>query len=242
VPPEIVFSPAEIDRMTAEIRVITVPHPVRRRLEFFASQFEFCELAGVQFEYLTKDTARLSGSDWLELSAADNGRDRLGDIGCQTLKGLSVRNLMALLAYAKAMAYFRGNAEVELEDLRQVLPFVLRDKLRPDLDSPFFAQPENLPFKSDRISWLRQLFDTSCQEYDRLALDEDDSLASLEAEFARGLEGLSERDTRTRLSTIERQIDKRIRAGKLYGPVHDELLKLKYLHQRYSNYLSWLRA
>ena len=29
---------------------------------------------------------------------------------------------------------------------------------------------------------------------------------------------------------------------KLYGHLYDDLLKLKYLHQRYTNYLRWLRA
>ena len=36
---------------------------------------------------------------------------------------------MTLLIYAKALAYFRGNRIVELEDVRQILPFVLHDKL-----------------------------------------------------------------------------------------------------------------
>ena len=54
----------------------------------------------------------------------------------ETRNGISVRNLMTLLIYAKALAYFRGNAEVELDDVRQVLPFVLHDKLQPDLQSP----------------------------------------------------------------------------------------------------------
>ena len=70
--------------------------------------------------------------------------------------GMILRTLMALLIYAKAMAYFRGNGEVELEDLRQVLPFVLHNKLQPDLDAPFFALPENAAYRSDRLGWLRR--------------------------------------------------------------------------------------
>jgi hypothetical protein len=41
------------------------------------------------------------------------------------------------------MAYFRGHRTVELDDLRQVLPFVLHDKLQPDLEAPFFDAPGN---------------------------------------------------------------------------------------------------
>ena len=242
VPPEIVFTEAELDTLSKTVRRIPVPAEVRRRIEFFTSQFELMETAGAQYEYLTKDTARLSGVDWALITAADSGRDRLKDIGCQTLNGLSVRNLMTLLSYAKALAYFRGGQEVALEDVRQVLPFVLRDKLRPDPDAPFFALPENAALRVDAVGWLRQVFDLSCEEYDRLDLDRDDPVAALGDEFEKGLDGLEEREVRARLTRIERVIAERVAGRKLYGPIYDDLLKLKYLHQRYTNYLHWLGA
>ncbi|HEY9132003.1 MAG TPA: AAA family ATPase [Dyella sp.] len=242
VPREIIFSEAEADRLGEEIRAVEVPHDVRRRIEFFCSHFELMETAGAQFEYLTKDTARLAGLDWAQVTAADSGRDRMKDLGCQTLNGLSVRNLMTLLVFAKATAYFRGNTAVALDDIRQVLPFVLNDKLQPDLDAPFFALPENAAYRTDRLSWLRWLFDASNAEYDRLNLDHDDPVGELSTQFAKGLDGVSERETRSRLVRIERLIEERVNGRKLYGHLYDDLLKLKYLHQRYTNYLHWLQA
>ena len=242
VPREIVFTEKEVDRLGEEIRQVEVPVEVRRRLEFFTSQFELFETAGAQFEYLTKDTARLSGVDWGQTVAADNGRDRLKDLGCQTRNGLSVRNLMTLLIFAKALSYFRGNRTVDLEDLRQILPFVLHDKLQPDLDAPFFSLPENAAYRTDRLSWLRRLFDLANDEYNRLDLDRNDAVGALSAEFGKGLDGLSERETRSRLSNIERSIGELVKGRKLYGHLYDDLLKLKYLHQRYTNYLHWLRS
>lgn len=241
-PREIIFTEAEVDRIGEEVRAVEVPTEVRRRLEFFASQFELFETAGVQFEYMTKDTARLSGMDWGQMVAADDGRDRLKDLGCQTKNGVSVRNLMTLLVFSKALAYFRGARIVTLEDVRQILPFVLQDKLQPDLEAPFFNLPENAAYRSDRVSWLRRLFDLSCNEFDRLDLDRNDPVSDCTAEFERGLEGVSERETRVRLAKIERLIAERTKGRKLYGPVFDDLQKLKYLHQRYTNYLHWLRA
>lgn len=146
VPREIIFTDDEIDRMGVEIRQVEVPQEVRRRIEFFASQFELAESAGGQFKYMTKDT------------------DRLKYLGCQTMNGLSVRNLMTLLTFAKALAYFRGNPAVELDDVRQILPFVLHDKLQPDPDSPFFGLPENAAYRTDRLSWLRCMLDLSNDE------------------------------------------------------------------------------
>ncbi|MBB6133333.1 MoxR-like ATPase [Massilia aurea] len=242
MPPELIFSELDVDTMGREVRAIAVPEDVRRRLEFFASQFELLDAAGGQFEYMTKDTARLSGVDWRDITAADTGRDRLKDLGCQTRNGVSVRNLMTLLVYAKALAYFRGNPAVELEDLRQVLPFVLRDKLHPDLDAPFFAVPEHAPYRTDRVSWLRHLFDLSNAEFLRLNLEHDDPVGEMAALFAQGLDGVSERETRARLVRIEKLIASLTKGKKLYGHLYDDLLKLKYLHQRYTNYLAWLRA
>ena len=242
VPREIIFSEAESEQMMVQIRAVDVPDDVRRRIEFFSSQFELMETAGAQFEYLTKDTVRLAGTDWAQATAADSGRDRMKDLGCQTRNGLSVRNLGTLLVYAKALAWFRGNQAVALDDVRQVLPFVLNDKLQPDLDAPFFALPENAAYRSDRLSWLRWLLDASNAEYDRLDLDRNDPVGELSAQFARGLDGVTERETRARLTRIERLVEERVKGRKLYGHLYDDLLKLKYLHQRYTNYLHWLRA
>ena len=242
VPRQIVFSAEEVDRMGDEIRAVELPAPVRRRLEFFASQFAFCEVAGEQFEYKTKDTVRLAGAEWSSVTARDTGRDRLKDLGCQTQNGLSVRALMTVMIYAKAMAYFRGNPAVDLEDLRQVLPFVLHDKLTPDADAPFFETPGNEALRTDRIGWLRRMFDLACGEYDRLDLDRTDPVGEWSEELARGLDGLKEAEVRARLLKIERQITEWSKGAKLYGHLYDDLLKLKHLHQRYTNYLRWLKT
>jgi MoxR-like ATPase len=240
VPRGIVFSEGEIETMNAQIRAVTIPEPLRRRLEFFASHFEFFDPGGEQLEYKTKDTVKGSGGDLALLAAADTGRDRVKDLGSQTRNGLSVRALMTALAFVKAMAYFRGSRETSLEDMRQILPFVLHDKLVQEPDSPFFETAGNELYRVDRVSWLRKLFDLSCAEFDRLNLDGDDPVAALEAEFAAGLDGLPEAEVRARLVKIERLLTEWARGRKLYGHLYDDLLKLKYLHQRYTNDLRWL--
>ena len=148
---------------------------------------------------------------------------------------------MTLLVFAKAMAWFRGKEEVEFEDLRQMMPFVLHDKLVQDTDSPFFEAARRSVYRSDKIGWIRTLFDLSCAEYDRLNLDRDDPVAKLEAEFDVGLDGVTEKEARARLVKIERLMSDWSKGGKLYGHLFDDILKLKYLHQRYTNYLKWLR-
>ena len=241
VPPEIVFDADEHDRLHRDVLAVRIPVPVRRRLEFFASQLEVLERAAWQFEYRTKDTAKLAGIDPHLLAAADTGRDRLGDIGAQTLNGLSVRALQSLISYAKAMAFFRGNAEVDLADLRAVLPFVLHDKLVPDLQSAPFDDEEREPLRADRVSWIRDLFDTACQQYDAAGLDQDDPVAEILSAVEAGLEGLGEAEVLRRTAQIEGLLSLWQDAVKLHGNVYEDALVLKYAHQRYTNYLAWLR-
>ncbi|WP_309232706.1 ATPase [Actinotalea sp. JY-7885] len=241
VPPEIVFSADEHDRVHREVLAVHLPAAVRRRLEYFASQLEVLEHAAWQLEYRTKDTARLAGVDPHTLSVADTGRDRLADVGAQTLNGLSVRALQSLILYAKAMAYFRGNAQVTLADLRAVLPFVLHDKLQPDLQATSFDAPERQALRTDRVSWIRDLFDTTCRQYDAEELDADDPVGEILAELDRGTHGLTEQEVLRRTARIEGLLALWQDSVKLYGSVYDDALALKYAHQRYSGYLAWLR-
>jgi hypothetical protein len=143
---------------------------------------------------MTKDTARLSGTDWAQAVAADKGRDRLKDLGCQTRNGLSVRNLMTLLVYAKALAYFRATPQVDLDDVRQVLPFVLHDKLQPDLDAPFFALPEQRAYRTDRIEWLRRLVRPRPAPSTTASIWTVTTRGELSKQFSQGLDGVSERE------------------------------------------------
>jgi MoxR-like ATPase len=242
VPAELLFATVEIDAMQRSIRDIDVPDPILARIGFFMSQFEFAERAAVAFEYRTKDTARLAGVEAETLATLDSGRDRLADLGCQTRNGLSVRNIMTLLTFAKALAWFRGADEVALDDVAQIMPFVLRDKLQPDPDAPFFESSGNESLRSDPIAWLRTIFDLSCRDYDRLGREQTDPVGQMLATFDEGLDGLTAARVQERLVAIERHLRELAGNGKLYGHVYDDTLALKYLHQRYTNYLRWLQT
>lgn len=241
IPEEIIFTEDEIDRINEQIRTVSMPVPLRKRLEFFCRQFEFFEYSSDKLEYMTKDTAKLSGLDFRSLFKQDNGKDQVKNLGSQTINGISVRKIMTLIIYSKALAYFRGNSEVELEDIRQILPFILHDTLVPHLESPFFDQQGNERYRVDRLIWLRKLFDLSCEEYLNLNLDEEDPIDEFDKQFNKGLENVSIKEIDKRLLGIEKQLNRWAQEKKLYGYRHDDILKLKYLHQRYTNYRRWLK-
>jgi MoxR-like ATPase len=241
VPPQIIFNAEEQERMGKEILEVEFPPELRRRFEFFASHFEFFEPAARQLEYMTKDTVKLAGVEFNLLAGAETGKDASRDLGSQTQNGLSVRALMTTLVFVKAMAYFRGHKEVSFDDVRQIIPFVLHDKMTQNADSPFFDQSTGQALRTDHVSWIRNLFDESCREYERLNLDREDPVTALDNEFEQGLEGVSEKEVRRRMVAIERLLGEWTKGRKFYGHMFDDVLKLKYLHQRYNNYLAWLQ-
>lgn len=240
VPGEIIFTEAEIDRMHADILAVEMPRALLRRLEHFASQFEFCEPAGEQIEYKTKDVVKLAGENPATLAERETGKSKAKDLGLQTANGLSVRAIMTILVFTKALAYFRGAREVSLDDLRAMVPFVLHDKLVQNPDASFLEEQGNTVYRVDRVSWIRRLFDLSCAEYDQVGLDKNDPVGALMDAFARGLEGVTRKQAEEALVAIERRMDAHQKERKLHGPIFDDILALKYLHQRYRNYLRWL--
>jgi len=241
IPREIIFSEEELTRMNRAIRNVPIDTSVRSALEFFCRHFEYFEPSSPRLEYMTKDTAKLSGRDFGLLLKEITGKDLIKDLGAQTHNGLSVRKLMTIIMFSKALAFFRGSSFVGMEDMRQMIPFVLHDTLVPHLEAPFFDQPGHDSYRIDRISWLRKLFDLSNAEYYRLNLQNDDPVGVFEEEFRAGLDGLSLKEVEKRLNAIERYLGTLAKTGKMFGHLADDILTLKYLHQRYTNYRRWLK-
>src|SRR5262249_4344458 len=203
VPRQIIFSAEELDAAHAAILKVPIPRPVRRRIEFFAAQFDFCDLAAREIEYKSKDTIRLAGKTLAAVCANDCGRDKVKCLCSQTENGLSVRSLMTLLAFGKTLAWFRGSPEGTLADVRQLVPWILHEKLTPNPPAPFFDQTGHDIYRLDRVAWIRRAFDLACEEFVRLDLDRNDPVAALDDAFDRGLDGVSQAGVRKQLNDIE---------------------------------------
>jgi hypothetical protein len=220
---------------------VPLPADVRRKLEYFTGQFEFVQHGGRRFEYRTKDVVATAGGDVSAVIDANSGADLVVDLGAQTLNGLSVRALQTLILYAKASAWFRGASSVGLDDVRAMVPFVLRGKLLPNPQHPRFEAGDK-ELAHDPASWLVDLFDTAMKQFVALGLDAADPVGDLLAELGGGLDGLDRLTVSQRLTRIESEVGRISKVGKIYGRDYDDLVALKYLHQRYSNYLHWLEG
>lgn len=242
VPTELVFSAEDRRRIAAAARAVPLPDAVRRRIEFFVSHFEFAQHGGRRFEYRTKDTVATAGGDVAEVIERNSGADLEVDPGAQSTTGISVRALLVLIRYAKAMAFFRGVAEVTVDDVAAVLPFVLRGKLLANPRHPRFDGDADRELGLDAVSWLTELWADSNRQFAALGRDSEDPVAELLDQMSRGLDGVDAVEVAQRITAVETAIRRIASAGKLYGRDYDDLLALKYLHQRYTNYRRWLEA
>jgi hypothetical protein len=80
------------------------------------------------------------------------------------------------------------------------------------------------------------------KQFVALGLDAADPVGDLLAELGGGLDGLDRLTVSQRLTRIESEVGRISKVGKIYGRDYDDLVALKYLHQRYSNYLHWLEG
>jgi MoxR-like ATPase len=231
VPDDIVFGPEELDRASAEVRAVPVPAGVLDVLGFFLGQLDFCRQASDRLEHMNKDTLHLAGHRVGHVCTEDCPLDKQENLCSQTENGASPRAFQAVVHFAKALAYFRGLPAVDLEHVRQILPWALFDKLKQNPHSAFFQRADNKVYLTDHVSWIGQLFDRSIQQHaayepvrDRLSL--------LEAQVD-DAPGLGRVEIERRLREIRAVMENLLKHNELNGPVYADLVRLKHLHNRY---------
>lgn len=240
VPADIVFSEAEQDALVAAIRAVPVSEAALRRLEYFVGSLDFCQRASLDFENLSKDTLKLHGIPLHQVCNEDCALDKHVNICSQTTSGLSVRSHMTLLTFAKALAFFRSAPAVTIEDVRQILPYVLHEKLEPNRRGDVFADGSGQFLLHDKVPWIRRMWDTAIAQYDAADRDHNNLGAELLAELEGGLEGVGQKEVEARMHKVEAAVAVLAEQGQLSAPLYEDLIRLKYIYMRYQNYLRWL--
>ncbi|MCK6571943.1 MoxR family ATPase [Myxococcota bacterium] len=240
VPADIVFSEEEQAALVARIRAVPLNQGALRRLEYFVGSLDFCQRASPDFEAKSKDTLKLAGIPLHQVCTEDCPLDKHAHACAQTTGGLSVRSYLTALTFAKAMAFFRGAAEVGVEDLRQILPFTLHEKLLPNRRGDFFQEPAGQALLRDKVAWIRQMWDLAMAQFDRTDRASVDPGATLLAELEAGLEGVGAPEATARMRKVEAAIGDLCKGGELSAAVYEDLVRLKYVFMRYQNYLRWL--
>jgi hypothetical protein len=236
VPGDLVWAGDELDAAASEVQAVAVPAAVRDLLGLFLGQLDFCRRASDRLEYQTKDTLHLAGRRVGHVCTVDCPLDKSVNLCTQTESGVSPRAGQALLHFAQALAYFRGRAEVGVEDARAVLPWVLHDKLPVNPQSVFFQKPENRVYLTDRVSWLWQLFDQAVAQHAAHAPTRRRTL-ELATACAGNLGAATTPELRGRLDAVRDRVEQVLRESELNAVVHSDLVLLKDLFVRSRNEL-----
>jgi Mg-chelatase subunit ChlI len=236
VPADLIFSKEDLSEAESEIRAVPVPESTLDTLGFFAGQLDFCRRASDALEYRNKDTLHIAGKKVAHVCNEDCPLDKQVHLCTQTENGISARAFQAILLFAKALAYFRRKSEVTTEEIRQTLPFALHDKLRANPQSPFFQHGDNRVLLLDRTTWILRLFDRAVVQYAAYkSLREPIRELKMEAELDSAT--LTTAEMKRRMGVIERLIEDLLKKAELAGPVYDDLVLLKSLHEKYQQRL-----
>ncbi len=241
IPSEIIFTAGELEAIYAAILQVQVPQAVLDRIAYFLGQLDFCRMASPIFEFKNKDTLKLSGTSVAAVCTEQCPLDKKAHICTQTENGVSVRTYQTALHFSKALAYFRGKTAIDLEDVRQILPWVLHEKLTPNARSPFFEGKGLRALLNDRVAWIRHMFDMATESYARhepLRLKVRKERELLDA----GLQGVDLKTAEKRIGTLTAMMKETATKVELSGAVYEDLIHLKSMVSRYQNYATWLRS
>ncbi|MDF1667772.1 MAG: hypothetical protein P1V97_38905, partial [Planctomycetota bacterium] len=155
--------------------------------------------------------------------------DKHENLCSQTESGVSARCYESLFHYAKALAYFRGHKEVSRDDIRQLLPWILHDKLPVNPQSQFFQKSENKSYLTDKVSWIQQIFDRATQQFAAYEPIRE-PINVLKKKHEAGLDHLSTAEIRARIGEIEKCLEGLLKKNELNGPLYEDLILLKSLH------------
>lgn len=232
VPHDLLLTTEELHHTRAMIRSIPIPDDVIQMLGFFMGQLDFCRQASRQIELMNKDTLHLAGKKLGYVCNEDCPLDKQEQLCTQTESGVSTRAYQALLHLSKALAFFRGHAEVSLDDIRELLPWVLHERLQPNQHSAFFQKAEHTTYTIDRASWIRQMFQKAIDQY-MAYQDIHESCQAFQKEWKDTHGPLPPGETRQRMQAIQKHLQQLLERHELNGPVHSDLLLLKMLHAQY---------
>lgn len=224
IPADIIFSAEELDTLASKIRAVEVGAELLEAVSFVLGQLEFCRRASDRIGAMNKDTLHLAGRRTGHVCNEDCPLDRTSSLCAQVENGVSPRSLQALIHFSKAFAHFLGRGAVELNDVRQMLPWVLSGKLRPNLQSPFFEKDEHRIYLIDRAAWIQTLFDLGLQQFAayRPIREKVDAAAQEALDNSAPLA--------RRLAAVERQLGALADECELNAPVHADIVRLSQIH------------
>lgn len=228
-PAGLCFGAAELAAAVAEIEALPVASEVTDVLAFLHAALTFCRQASDDPGGMDKDTLHLAGLRVADVCDEDCPLDKREHLCARTEGGLSARALQSLLAFSRALAWFRGAPEAGLAELRAVAPWVLLDKLHPNPHAEWLLRPERAGLRRDRARWVTAVLDDAIRQAASYQPLHAEVRALCRAAGRPGLDAAARAALRAEIRTRLIALSER---HELCGPVHADLLRLRAAWQR----------
>ena len=250
IPEDIMFSVKELDLVADYINTaIKVPPEIADRLGFFMGQLDFCRRASPNLEAMNKDTLKLAG---VALSSVCNDKcplTKVEHLCTQTETGLSARTFETVLRFSKTLAWFRGHEAVSWEDVTQILPWTIRDKLQVNTKSEFFtaAGTDNDDAErrarliTDKTAWIQNMIQMADEKWASgqvKQLRTEVHAITAEARVASDrnqLKRLSIADLEKAGENVRKKLTDVMSKAEFSGWIYEDVLDLKRTFQTYQN-------
>jgi MoxR-like ATPase len=132
------------------------------KVAHFLAELNSCDKAGITIEKKTKGNALYKKPGQLCKDCTHYTNEH--NICHSTSNSLSARTISTVYAYSKALAWWRGNNEVQEDDLKNVLAFASWFKVEP---TRTIIEKEDC-FINDRTEMMKYLFETASKSYDEI--------------------------------------------------------------------------
>jgi hypothetical protein len=203
-------------------------------------------------EAMNKDTLSLAGTGVGRL-CEECPLDKMVHLCTQTENGLSARSFETILRFSKTLAWFRGHDEVSWEDVAQIIPWTIRDKLTIHRESPFFAA--NPQLLQDKTAWIENMLEMNERNWKDhqptrravgdLALKAEEVKKSVVIDPKTGRPGerhvYSIHEVRERAGAVFKMLERFV-SQDFSGWVYEDVLECKRLYQGYQTLLTKRKA
>jgi len=152
------FNTNDISQIRKDIKSVKISDDASSRLAYFLSEMNYCNMGGRNIERKNKGNAvfKKPGAACENCSQYNNEHN----ICSKTENGVAVRSFMSVDKFVRAHAWWRGSKTVEVEDLENVLPYVLAHRLTPTRNA------DDEIYQNDKIALVQDLFEVSNNSYD----------------------------------------------------------------------------
>ncbi len=157
IPPSLKVTDKEIEDGRTEISKVALDTDAFYFIVNFIAELNYCNEAGVDLEHKTKAFALNKKPS----QGLCNNCHYKGHICSLTDNDLSPRTYFAIIAYSRTMAWFRGKDKASIEDVEQIIPYVVWHKLHPTR----YVFENNSVYENDRVAFVKGLIDQVKNNY-----------------------------------------------------------------------------